>query len=112
MTDHATTEEKGLHTGLKTSSAHVVVASSEVPTDDGSRPGQVSLVPLRLKLISILLVTAVGFGSSWSSGVTGAMKSTLKKVSGYSCVDKQAELIPIDTATAHQQCPICGAGSE
>jgi hypothetical protein len=26
------------------------------------------------------LVTATGFGSHWSSGVTGAMKSTVKKV--------------------------------
>jgi hypothetical protein len=33
-----------------------------------------------MKLLSILMVTAIGFGSHWSSGVTGAMKSTLKKV--------------------------------
>ncbi|KAI0746262.1 MFS transporter [Daedaleopsis nitida] len=36
-------------------------------------------VPLRMKIMAILLVTAIGFGSHWSSGVTGAMKSTLKK---------------------------------
>jgi hypothetical protein len=36
-----------------------------------------------MKLISILLVSAIGFGSHWSSGVTGAMKSTLKKVRKY-----------------------------
>jgi hypothetical protein len=40
-------------------------------------------VPLRMKLLSILMVTAIGFGSHWSSGVTGAMKSTLKKVRGW-----------------------------
>ncbi|BFZ62472.1 hypothetical protein YB2330_003566 [Saitoella coloradoensis] len=36
-------------------------------------------VPLSMKLISILLVSLIGFGGHWSSGVTGAMKSTLKK---------------------------------
>ena len=84
MTDHVVTKEKGQNTGAKTSNAQVVVASSESSTDDGINAGQVPLVPLRMKLISILLVTAVGFGSHWSSGVTGAMKSTLKKVSGHS----------------------------
>jgi len=29
--------------------------------------------------MSILMVSAIGFGSSWSSGITGAMKSTIKK---------------------------------
>ncbi|KAH4219184.1 hypothetical protein HBI38_183800 [Parastagonospora nodorum] len=57
----------------------VVVTGSETATENGSQNGQTPLVPLRMKLISILLVTAVGFGSHWSSGVTGAMKSTLKK---------------------------------
>ena len=37
-------------------------------------------VPLRMKLLSVLLVTCIGFGSQWSSGVTSAMKSTIKKV--------------------------------
>lgn len=37
-------------------------------------------VPLRMKLLSVLLVSCIGFGSQWSSGVTGAMKSTIKKV--------------------------------
>lgn len=36
-------------------------------------------VPLSWKLLSVILVTAIGFGSQWSSGVTGAMKSTIKK---------------------------------
>jgi len=31
-------------------------------------------------LISVLLISLIGFGGHWSSGVTGAMKSTLKKV--------------------------------
>jgi hypothetical protein len=37
-------------------------------------------IPLRLKITAVLLVSAIGFGAHWSSGVTGAMKSTLKKV--------------------------------
>ncbi|KAH9873134.1 hypothetical protein J1614_005532 [Plenodomus biglobosus] len=58
----------------------VIVAASEAPStsehDDSDRS---SNIPLKMKLIAILLVTATGFGSHWSSGVTGAMKSTLKK---------------------------------
>lgn len=34
---------------------------------------------LKWKIVAILLVSAIGFGSRWSSGITGAMKSTLKK---------------------------------
>jgi hypothetical protein len=56
----------------------VKTMTTEVAPAEGER--STPLVPLRMKLVSILLVTAVGFGSHWSSGVTGAMKSTLKKV--------------------------------
>ncbi|KAG4261887.1 hypothetical protein FPRO03_11355 [Fusarium proliferatum] len=42
--------------------------------NDGRQP-----VPLSWKLASVVLVTAIGFGSQWSSGVTSAMKSTIKK---------------------------------
>ncbi len=59
----------------------VAVASSGSSTR--SEGGRSQLVPVKMKLISILLVTAIGFGSHWSSGVTGAMKSTLKKVREY-----------------------------
>jgi len=37
-------------------------------------------IPLHIKITAVLLVSAIGFGAHWSSGVTGAMKSTLKKV--------------------------------
>jgi hypothetical protein len=37
-------------------------------------------VPLKIKLLSVLLVSCIGFGSQWSSGVSSAMKSTMKKV--------------------------------
>ncbi|KAL7925993.1 major facilitator superfamily domain-containing protein [Trichoderma austrokoningii] len=36
-------------------------------------------IPWSMKILSVVLVSLVGFGSHWSSGVTGAMKSTLKK---------------------------------
>ncbi|KAI5209637.1 hypothetical protein AUEXF2481DRAFT_264446 [Aureobasidium subglaciale EXF-2481] len=36
-------------------------------------------VPLQMKLLSVLLVSCIGFGSQWSSGVSSAMKSTMKK---------------------------------
>jgi len=52
-------------------------------TGDGSPNGTTQPpvhIPLRLKIIAVLLVSAIGFGAHWSSGVTGAMKSTLKKV--------------------------------
>jgi hypothetical protein len=60
----------------------VVVRAGELGSQ-GSDSGRSNYVPLRMKLISILMVTAIGFGSHWSSGVTGAMKSTLKKVRSY-----------------------------
>lgn len=48
--------------------------SASKQENDGRQP-----VPLSWKLASIVLVTAIGFGSQWSSGVTSAMKSTIKK---------------------------------
>jgi hypothetical protein len=78
--DDVAAHEKEQVVEAKTGIAEIVTSSGG-SSDIRSTTGQTSLVPLRMKLISILLVTAVGFGSHWSSGVTGAMKSTLKKVS-------------------------------
>lgn len=53
------------------------------PASDGSQSSLSDArpsVPLSMKLVSVLLVSCIGFGSQWSSGVTGAMKSTIKKV--------------------------------
>lgn len=36
--------------------------------------------PLAAKLLAVGLISCISFGSHWSSGVTGAMKSTIKKV--------------------------------
>jgi len=74
-------------------------SSKKLPTDDQRQKGESGVeissvpdldptngdsalitVPLTFKLASILLVSAIGFGSSWSGGITGAMKTTLKKV--------------------------------
>ena len=48
----------------------------ESPQNDNRVP-----VPLSMKIISVVVVSMIGFGGHWSSGVTGALKSTLKKVS-------------------------------
>jgi len=53
-------------------------------------------IPLRLKIIAVLLVSAIGFGGHWSSGVTGAMKSTLKKV----------PWAPTNSGRSKRSCPI------
>ncbi|EME41574.1 hypothetical protein DOTSEDRAFT_55365 [Dothistroma septosporum NZE10] len=61
------------------------ISADAVPEDvhslhsSRSEGGQSVTVPLRLKLLSIVIVSLIGFGAHWSSGVTGAMKSTLKK---------------------------------
>lgn len=49
-------------------------------SDVESPPSTRDQVPLSFKILSVAFVAGIGFGSSWSSGVTGAMKSTLKKV--------------------------------
>ncbi|KAJ5218548.1 uncharacterized protein N7498_000647 [Penicillium cinerascens] len=48
------------------------VASSN--SNDGKTPP-----PLAAKLFAVALIACISFGSHWSSGVTGAMKSTIKK---------------------------------
>ncbi|KAI8305321.1 Major facilitator superfamily domain-containing protein 1 [Colletotrichum sp. SAR11_59] len=49
--------------------------------DEDTRKNQ---VPWTWKFASIALVTTIGFGSQWSSGISGAMKSTIKKELGIS----------------------------
>lgn len=49
------------------------LASSTSSIDEKPPP------PWTWKLIAVILVTLVRFGGSWSSGITGAMKTTLKK---------------------------------
>lgn len=69
------------------SKEQAVVDATPVTSDARSTPSERSEggrsvhVPLKMKILAVLLVTLIGFGSHWSSGVTGAMKSTLKRVS-------------------------------
>ncbi|KAH7385589.1 major facilitator superfamily domain-containing protein [Phaeosphaeria sp. MPI-PUGE-AT-0046c] len=76
--ENAVVGQKEPHGLVKIISTEVAVASDEA-SQDPRQSQEEPFVPMRMKLISVLLVTAVGFGSHWSSGVTGAMKSTLKK---------------------------------
>lgn len=46
---------------------------------DSDKSSNLTPAPLQWKIMAILLITAIGFGSNWSSGITGAMKSTIKK---------------------------------
>jgi len=56
-----------------------VDSTSDAPARSASIQSS-SQVPWSYKICSILLVSGIGFGSSWSSGITGAMKTTLKTV--------------------------------
>ncbi|KAL4739818.1 major facilitator superfamily domain-containing protein [Aspergillus similis] len=49
-------------------------SSPDASTTDGKSPP-----PLLAKLFAVFLISCISFGSHWSSGVTGAMKSTIKK---------------------------------
>lgn len=64
--------------------ANVVSADSDLEQQAEDRapsvPAKETAIPLPIKLIAVVLVSPIGFGSHWSSGVTGAMKSTIKKV--------------------------------
>jgi hypothetical protein len=55
----------------------------DISSTDGeleNRNSDLVTVPLSFKLASILLVSAIGLGSAWSSGITGVMKTAIKKV--------------------------------
>jgi hypothetical protein len=59
---------------------HVSPASDQSDNDNGSEDHGKKPVPLSMKIFSVVIVSMIGFGGHWSSGVTGALKSTLKKV--------------------------------
>ncbi|CAG7937114.1 unnamed protein product [Penicillium nalgiovense] len=52
--------------------------SEETSDDSGDSDGR-KPPPLAAKLCAVALISCISFGSHWSSGVTGAMKSTIKK---------------------------------
>jgi hypothetical protein len=56
-----------------------------VDTETGARAGSddgsdKKAPPLAAKLFAVFLISCISFGSHWSSGVTGVMKSTIKEV--------------------------------
>ncbi|KAG6354504.1 hypothetical protein INS49_004521 [Diaporthe citri] len=53
--------------------------SAQAEGDAASGHSSLRPPPLTWKLAAILLVTFIGFGSQWSGGITGAMKTTMKK---------------------------------
>lgn len=61
---------------LSSEKQDVVIKMKTTEADDESN---LKPVPLTWKIASILLVSAIGFGSHWSSGITSAMKTTIKK---------------------------------
>ena len=80
IVDHA---YSGLNGGASGGNASAAKGGFAVTcdSDNGSNESIQGLEspPLRWKLMAIVLVTAIGFGSQWSSGITSAMKSTIKK---------------------------------
>ncbi|KAL5604873.1 hypothetical protein BROUX41_001796 [Berkeleyomyces rouxiae] len=74
---------------LQSESDHEKNSSSEkgnvgvvqIAPSTSSRPASAMSdhVPWKMKISAIVLITLVGFGSHWSSGLTSAMKKTLKK---------------------------------
>ncbi|ROV90609.1 hypothetical protein VSDG_07474 [Cytospora chrysosperma] len=69
---------------LEKKTTHEAIAPVEVNSDGTSAQDQSvdtrsSKIPLSVKITAVCLVSMIGFGSHWSTGVTGAMKSTLKK---------------------------------
>jgi len=68
--------EKEVPTFLSEVGESKVASTESTESDDSPQKPEASL---KWKIVAILLVSAIGFGSRWSSGITGAMKSTLKK---------------------------------
>lgn len=63
-----------------TKSEDASIAVSSASPDSASETSSLRDVPLSFKIASIILVSMIGFGGNWSSGITGAMKTKLKKV--------------------------------
>ncbi|TEY71250.1 hypothetical protein BOTCAL_0097g00040 [Botryotinia calthae] len=75
-TEHDTKEKNEAFVSAVSSSDN-----EEHLSDVANNDGQYSAndIPWQWKLASVILVSMIGFGSHWSSGITGAMKSTIKK---------------------------------
>ncbi|KAH7024428.1 major facilitator superfamily transporter [Microdochium trichocladiopsis] len=83
---HAVTDAE-LSSSSRTPSSHgdtspqqTVLITAGNNNDQPSQPAQpANGIPFVWKLGAVLLVSAIRFGSSWSAGITGAMKTTIKK---------------------------------
>jgi hypothetical protein len=79
--------------------AITVLDDSSVNSSQDSLANTLPPVPLQMKLLSVLLVSCIGFGSQWSGGVSSAMKSTMKKV----CITPRSIIISRTQKTNTQQ---------
>jgi hypothetical protein len=71
-----TTDKNG--SVVQTSKEVVAVDAVALSDEASSQHGQRSVVvPMKIKITAVLLVTLIGFGGRWSGGITGAMKSTM-----------------------------------
>ncbi|KAH9845462.1 mfs transporter [Teratosphaeria destructans] len=79
----AASDERSTTSNLDKEKTGVVQTAAVLDAQDAvsvhSEGGRSIHIPKRMRILAVLLVSAIGFGSHWSSGVTGAMKSTLKK---------------------------------
>jgi hypothetical protein len=80
-------QDKEAQTGI------TVLDNSSVNSSQDSPANILPPVPLQMKLLSVLLVSCIGFGSQWSGGVSSAMKSTMKKV----CITSRSIVISENT---------------
>ncbi|CAK7204906.1 hypothetical protein SEUCBS139899_007668 [Sporothrix eucalyptigena] len=66
----------------ETGTPRIISVNGDDTSSLRSAGGRKTKVTLQMKIISVVLVSLIGFGSHWSSGVTGAMKTALKKGMG------------------------------
>jgi hypothetical protein len=108
---------------LEKKTTHEAIAPVEVNSDGASAQDQSvdtrsSKIPLSVKITAVCLVSMIGFGSHWSTGVTGAMKSTLKKVKTTRDQRQHGRFtftndgMALLTATPHQQHPVRTSGRQ
>jgi hypothetical protein len=80
-------------------------SSSEEQVGTGN--SDLASVPPSYKLASILLVSAIRFGSSWSSGITRVMKTAIKKVHCISFKMLRSRANKMNPGDEYQQYSIC-----
>lgn len=73
------TPESGSDMAIEKKATIVRVDSHDRDSNSSHSNKDLPPVPLSWKLASVVIVSCIGFGSNWSSGITGAMKTTLKK---------------------------------